>query len=243
MLLEVKNLSKSFGGVEALNKVSFTLSKGEVLGVVGDNGAGKSTLMKSLSGIIKADEGHISFDHENLPLGNPYASRARGIEMIYQDLALCRQQSVLSNMFLGRESRLKIAGLETCFLDHKAMRKKGAEILDELQVDLNLKTEVGSLSGGQQQAVAIARSMVQRPKLMIMDEPTAALGVKEIRNVLSLIKTLKKQGIAVLLISHRLSDIIDTSDRVLVMQHGKICHDTSTKSLTVKELTSLILEE
>ena len=231
MLLKVTDVSKSYGGVEALKGVSLQVSAGEAVGVAGDNGAGKSTLMKIIAGAIKADGGSITFDSIDITHANPAAKRQAGIEMIYQDLGICKQHNAVANIFLGRE--LKAFGF---WLNMKAMKKQSKTILADLNASLPLDKEVGMLSGGQQQVVAIARSMQSNPKLVIMDEPTAALGVKEAQNVLDVICSLKQRGIAIILISHRLTDIIETTDRILLLKHGVLSEELKTKDITLKKL-------
>lgn len=230
-LLDVRNLSKAYGGAKALDDASFTLEPGEALGIVGDNGAGKSTLLKCLSGAIKPDTGSLAFNGQPLQAGRPQAVREAGIEMVYQDLALCRQQTVLTNLLLGREV---VTPWGT--LNHAAMRQKGGEALAKLNAAIPMDAIVGDLSGGQQQAVAIARAMLGNPKLVILDEPTAALGVKESARVIRFIQSLTKQGVAVIVVSHHLPDVIATTSRVLLMRQGKIAKTFSAKKLTAAKL-------
>jgi ABC-type sugar transport system ATPase subunit len=229
--LEVSHLSKAYGGLQALNDVTFTLHPGESVGVVGDNGAGKSTLLKCLSGVIKPDAGHITFENRPLPLGTSQAVRAVGIEMVYQDLALCRGQNVVTNLFLGREMTTRWG-----LLDHAAMHRAGTQTLAKLNADISMDAIVGTLSGGQQQAVAIARAMLSNPKLVIFDEPTAALGFKESQRVILLIQALTAQGVAVIVVSHRLADVIQTTSRILVMRQGQVAKAVATKDVTAAEL-------
>lgn len=234
-LLHIQHLSKSYGGVKALNDVSFTLQVGEAVGIIGDNGAGKSTLLKCLSGAIKSDTGSITFNGQPLELGNPQAIREAGIEMVYQDLALCRQQTVLTNLLLGREITTPWGTL-----NHAAMRKLGSQALAKLNTDIPLDAVVGNLSGGQQQAVAIARAMLGHPKLVILDEPTAALGIKESAKAIRFIQSLTAQGVAVIVVSHRLQDVIYTTSRILLMRQGQIAQMFVTNNLTAAELSEEI---
>lgn len=236
-MLEIKNLEKHFGGVHALKDVSLKVKESEVVAVVGDNGAGKSTLMKCISGALKPDTGSIVFNGQILGQGQPFKTREAGIEMIYQDLNLCTQQDVVSNVFLGRETTLSFGGI----LKQKTMRTACQTALTELGIDIPLKSIVGNLSGGQQQSVAIARAMTANPKLLIMDEPTAALGVKEVQKVLKHILSLKKKGIAVIMITHRLADIFEVADRIIVMRGGEIRHELSPKKTDLKDLTAKII--
>lgn len=241
MVLEIQNIDKSFGGIHALNDVSFSVQSGEIIGLVGDNGAGKSTLMKCVSGVVVPDSGDIYFEKKKIPLGQASLIRDHGIEMIYQDLALCPQQDVVSNIFLGREKMITIQGYQVPFLDRRTMKNRAQEILKKLNADIDLNSVVGDLSGGQQQAVAIARAMVDIPRLVIMDEPTAALGVKESRKVINLIKNLKKQNVTVIMISHHLPDVFETATRIVVMKHGSVDYDTSVTKTTLKAITERLL--
>ena len=243
MLLQIEHLHKHYGGVRALDDACFSLNVGEVLGLVGDNGAGKSTLLKCITGSELPDGGMLRFNGQTLVSGDPHETRLAGIEMIYQNLNLCGQQSVLSNIFLGRELRLRFIGFETPLIDLRAMERAVKALMSNLNSNIDIRKKTNTLSGGQQQAVAIARALLFQPKLLIMDEPTAALGIKEIAKVLDLIKSLKKQGIAVIIVSHRLADIFAVSDRVILMRHGKICEDKPVSELSLTELTHRILAE
>lgn len=234
-MLEMTGLHKHFRGVHAVNGVSLKMREGSVLALVGDNGAGKSTLMKCASGALRPDCGLVVFNGQDLSKAAPEAARRAGIEMIYQDLSLCPQQDVVANVFLGREKR---KGL---FLDSRAMTHKCQSVFSELGAELNLRSAVGRLSGGQQQSVAIARALIGKPKLLIMDEPTAALAVKETNRVLRLILQLKKSAVSVVMITHRLSDIFEVADRIIVMRHGEVTHDLLPAETDIKDLTSKIL--
>ncbi len=234
-ILDIQHLSKSYGGAKVLNDASFTLQAGEAVGIIGDNGAGKSTLLKCLSGATKPDTGNITFNGQPLKLGNPHAIREAGIEMVYQDLALCRQQKVLTNLLLGREITTPWGTL-----NHAAMRKLGSQALAKLNTDISLDDVVGDLSGGQQQAVAIARAMLGNPKLVILDEPTAALGIKESAKAIRFIQSLTAQGVAVIVVSHRLQDVIATTSRILLMRQGQIAQMFVTNNLTANELSEAI---
>jgi len=241
MLLRVENLHKHYGGVHALEDVSLSVGQGTVLALVGDNGAGKSTLMKCVTGSEIPDSGAIIFNDRPLPPGDPHASRLAGIEMIYQHLDLCPQRNVVENIFLGRESLKKILGASAPLLDLRGMEKTAKMLIDRLNTDIDVRRAAGALSGGQQQAVAIARALLFQPRLLIMDEPTAALGVKEAEKVLSLIRSLKQQGISVILISHRLGDVFEVADRVVLMRHGRIHEDKPVVETSLSELTQKIL--
>ncbi len=242
MLLHINELQKHYGGVHALAGVSLTVNTGEVVGLVGDNGAGKSTLMKCITGSESPDSGTITFNDAPLSFGDPHGSRRAGIEMIYQDLNLCPQHDATANIFLGREMKGSFFGVPLPFLDLAEMEKRAQALLGGLNSEINIRKCVGALSGGQQQAVAIARALLFKPKLLIMDEPTAALGVKESARVLDLIRTLKKQGISIILISHRLGDIFEVADRVVLMRHGAVVEDKAISETSIGELTSRILE-
>lgn len=240
-MLCISRLAKNYGGVRALDNVSLTVSRGSVLGLVGDNGAGKSTLLKCITGAEYPDEGAISFCGRQLPAGDPHATRAAGIEMIYQDLNLCAQQSVAENIFLGRELSLRIAGIDLPFLDQRQMRTSAKELLSRLNAAIDVQKPVGALSGGQQQAVAIARALTFKPQLLIMDEPTAALGVRESLRVLELISTLKSEGMAVILVSHRLTDVMAVCDSIAVMRHGRLHCQVDREGTSLASLTEMIL--
>jgi simple sugar transport system ATP-binding protein len=221
-ILACRGLTKRFGGVTALANVSFDLWRGEVLALAGDNGAGKSTLIKIVSGVYHPDEGEVLYKGERIELSNPRHAREIGIETIYQDLALADNLDVGANVFLGREPVVKALGILPR-LDRKRMREAAAEVLDTLEIDLDAKKlglPVRSLSGGQRQAVAIGRAIFWKAELLIMDEPTAALGVPEQRKVVELINRLKQQNVAIIFISHNLIDIFAVADRILVLRRG-----------------------
>ena len=220
-LLRCVEISKRFGGVHALEKVSFDLARGEVLALAGDNGAGKSTLIKAISGVHHPDEGEIWFKGALVRFENPRQARETGIETIYQDLALADNLDIGANVFLGREPLISFLGLKR--LDRATMRNAAREVLETLDIDIprrKLSEPVRNLSGGQRQAVAIGRAIYWKTELLIMDEPTAALGVPEQRKVKELILRLKEQGVAILFISHNLVDIFDVADRILVLRRG-----------------------
>ena len=221
-VLECVEVSKRFGGVHALNRVSFEVGRGEVLALAGDNGAGKSTLIKIVSGVLRPDEGECRYKGEAVAFTGPRQARERGIETIYQDLALADNLDVGENVFLGREPRSRVLGLLPR-IDRRAMREAAHEVLDTLDIDIprrKLREPVRNLSGGQRQAVAISRAIYWKAELLIMDEPTAALGVPEQRKVRELIMRLKTQGVAVIFISHNLQDIFAVADRILVLRRG-----------------------
>jgi ABC-type sugar transport system ATPase subunit len=239
-LLELKDVRKNFGAIEALRGVTFAVEAGAVVALVGDNGAGKSTLMKTITGVYKPDGGEIRFDGESLAAKDPGQIRAAGIEMIYQDLALARMRDVASNIFLGRELTRSVLGVK--LIDQKRMRAEAGAMIAKLGARVKSVTQMtGQLSGGQQQSVAIARALTFNPKLVIMDEPTAALAVREVEHVLELIRTLKAQGIAVILISHRLTDVFTVCDRIVVLRQGAVIADDATVDTSMNAVVAHIV--
>ena len=220
-VLEVEGASKSFGAVAALSDVSLRLDRGEVLAVVGDNGAGKSTLIKCVSGAHRLDRGHVRVAGEAVALRSPVQARQHGIETVYQDLSLFDNLSVVANLFAGRELTAPRGTRAFGWLRNRAMTSRVATILAELEVNVpNLHAPVGLLSGGQRQAIAVARAVTFATRLVILDEPTAALGVRETRNVLRLVKRLPERGVSVLIISHNLEQVAEVADRVMVLRRG-----------------------
>ncbi len=218
--IEMRGISKYFGAVTALEDVSLRLEKGEVLGVVGDNGAGKSTLMKVLSGLYTPNKGEIVIDGRPVTFHNPKDARNAGIEMVYQDLALAGNLSIYENIYLGREPVRRFAGLR--WVDHGSTKALAQEHLNNLHIHVNsVNQRVEELSGGQRQAVAIARATAFDANVVIMDEPTAALAIREVEKVLGMIKALRNQGVSVVLISHRLDDVFHVCDRVMALFHGR----------------------
>ncbi len=217
-ILEMSGLNKRFGAVQALTDVDFEVAAGEVVALVGDNGAGKSTLIKAISGAQPADDGTIRFEGRQVSIGTPADAQDLGIATVYQDLALCDNLDVVGNLWLGREARS--GGV---ILDEVAMEHRATELLKQLQVRTlrSVRTQVSSLSGGQRQSVAIARSLLGEPKVVMLDEPTAALGVAQTRQVLDLILRLKEQGLGVIVISHNLADVFEVADRIVVMRLGR----------------------
>ena len=220
-IIEMRNIKKHFGAVQALRGVDLSLHQNEVLGLVGDNAAGKSTLMKVLSGAYIPDEGEILIEGKPAPISKPEDSRRLGIEMVYQDFALTNNLDVAANIFLGREAvRWKLGPIR--IMDRQHMEKRAREVIDNLKIMLDsVNLKVQNLSGGQRQAVAIGRATAFNAKVIIMDEPTAALSVAAIQQVLDLIAELKAQGCAIIIISHRLEDIYQAGDRVIVLRHGR----------------------
>jgi simple sugar transport system ATP-binding protein len=239
-MLSTSGISKHFGGIHALSNVDFALKKGEILGLVGDNGAGKSTLLKIFTGVYKPDGGTISFEGEQTVIRDPHHSRELGIEMVYQDLALCRRLDIASNLFLGRELHRSIGGFLR-FLQRRRMEEMALETLKGLKVDLaNPREIVNNLSGGQQQAVAIGKVIRFGPKVVLMDEPTANLAVREASKVLELMVKLKDDGIAIVFVTHRLQDIFDVADRVYVLKGGERVDCLLIDELDQEELVRLM---
>jgi D-xylose transport system ATP-binding protein len=220
-LLSLRGVSKRFGAVQALTDVDLDVHAGEVLALVGDNGAGKSTLIKAIAGVTPADQGEMSFDGKPVRIHNPQDSAELGIAFVYQDLALCDNLDVVDNLYLGREqTRGPMRGVP---LDEIAMERRARELLDSLAVRTlrSVRAAVGMLSGGQRQTVAIARAMLGEPRLVVLDEPTAALGVAQTAQVLSLVGRLRERGLGVILISHNLGDVFQVADRILVLRLGR----------------------
>ncbi|HKG01930.1 MAG TPA: ATP-binding cassette domain-containing protein [Conexibacter sp.] len=221
-LLALHGVSKRFGAVQALAGVDFDVRAGEVVGLVGDNGAGKSTLVKVMSGIYNADEGEYRFEGEVHNVRAPSDATALGVATVYQDLALCDNLDVVANLFVGREEQSRGPARLLRSLDEASMEKQAAELLQTLTVRLpSVRQEVGTLSGGQRQSVAIARSLIGEAKVVLLDEPTAALGVAQTEQVLALIRRLREQGLGVVVISHNLANVFDVVDRIFVLRLGR----------------------
>jgi D-xylose transport system ATP-binding protein len=236
-LLELKGIYKSFGAVQALDGVDFEVYRGEVVGLVGDNGAGKSTLIKCISGIFPIDKGQIFFEGKPVVINGPKDVADLGIETVYQDLALCDNLDVVQNLFLGRETRK--GPLQ--FLDEATMERRSSEVLKGLSVKIpNIRTRIASLSGGQRQSVAVSRAVMWNSKLVILDEPTAALGVAQTRMVLDLILSLKKQGLGVIVISHNLADVFKVVDRMIVLRLGRRVGTFYPKTSSNEQVVSAI---
>jgi D-xylose transport system ATP-binding protein len=221
-VLALKGVSKSFGPVQALSDVDFEVQPGEVVALVGDNGAGKSTLVKTIAGIHPADAGTISFEGTDVNITSPTDAVALGIATVYQDLALCDNLDVVENLFLGREETGNGPAAVLHQLDEVGMEKQTGELLENLAVTItDVRNEVGTMSGGQRQQVAIARSLLGEPKLVMLDEPTAALGVRQTAQVLDVVKRLRERGYGVLVISHNLADVFQVADRIFVLRLGR----------------------
>lgn len=239
-VLSLRGIRKHYGPVHALDGVDFDLFPSEVVGLVGDNGAGKSTLIKVMSGAVVPDAGTIEVDGARVTMQSPQDARAAGIETVYQELAVVPWLDVEANLFLGRE---KVGGSwwNRWLLDKRAMRQEAATHIASLQVGLkSVRQPVGLLSGGQRQSVAVARAISWGRKIVIMDEPTAALGVRESRGVLDLIKRVKQRGISVVLISHNIPHVFEVTDRIFVLRHGQEAGTLVTKDSHVGEVVALI---
>lgn len=235
--LQLQTVTRSFGATTVLRGISTNFSPGTVTSIVGDNGAGKSTLCKTIAGVYHPDSGEINLGELKLTKLGPRETRKAGIEMIYQELALAKQHDIVTNLFFGREKTHWFG-----FLDHKAMEEASRVVLDSMSIKLpSLRHPVGLLSGGQQQAVAIARALLFSPRVLIMDEPTAALAVREIEHILELIRKLKERGLIVILISHRLNDVFAVSDRIIALRSGEIVADNLIQHTSMQEVVAQIM--
>jgi simple sugar transport system ATP-binding protein len=237
-ILELNGITKNFGGIHALAGVDINLERGQVLGLMGDNGAGKSTLIKIIAGSFSATSGTISLDGKKVTFGRPREARDAGIEVVHQDLALCDNLTASMNVFLGREIVRKLGPFR--FLNRAAMNERSAELFADLKSETRPKDLVRQMSGGQRQAVAIARTRLSKPNIVIMDEPTAAISVRQVAEVLDLIRRLKVAGLAVILISHRMPDVFAVCDRVVVLRRGTKVADKPVGETSPEEVTGLI---
>ncbi|MFJ8715723.1 ATP-binding cassette domain-containing protein [Streptomyces violaceus] len=234
-VLALRGVSKRFGAVQALTDVELEVHAGEVVALVGDNGAGKSTLVKTIAGVHPIDEGVIEWDGRSVQIDKPHDAQNLGIATVYQDLALCDNIDVVGNLYLGREIRKR--GV----LDEVEMERRSRELLDTLSIRIpSVRIPIASLSGGQRQTVAIARSMLGEPKLVILDEPTAALGVEQTAQVLDLVERLRERGHAVILISHNMADVKAVADKVAVLRLGRNNGIFEVKSTSQEEIISAI---
>jgi D-xylose transport system ATP-binding protein len=240
-VLALEKVSKSFGPVQALRDVDFEIHPGEVVALVGDNGAGKSTLVKAIAGIHGIDSGQILFGGRPVRIAAPTDATELGIATVYQDLALCDNLDVVENLFLGREERGNGIATITRQLDETSMERQTHELLGSLAVTIvDVRSEVGTLSGGQRQQVAIARSLLGDPKVVLLDEPTAALGVRQTAQVLGLIRRLREQGHGVVVISHNLADVFEVADRIFVLRLGRKAGVYDAKETTNEEIVGAI---
>ncbi|MCP4404440.1 MAG: sugar ABC transporter ATP-binding protein [bacterium] len=240
-ILEVRGITKKFGGLTAVDTVDMQVYPGEVLGLLGDNGAGKSTLIKMISGVYHPSDGQIFYQGKEVAIHNPMDALSMGIETIYQDLALAENLNVYANIFLGREKKKKFLKFLNV-LDHDYMHDEAQTVLNQLDIEIpSLRNKIAMLSGGQRQAVAISRSIYWDAQLLIMDEPTAALGVAEQKKVLALVQTLKAQNVPVIIISHQMHDVFSVADRLVVMRRGKKAGERLVKETNPDEVVGLIV--
>jgi len=237
-VLELRHVAKHFGAIEAVKDVSFSLEAGEVIGLMGDNGAGKSTLVKMIAGNFRPNSGTMLMDGKEIVMNRPIDARDHGIEIVHQDLALCNNLTAAANVFLGRELKLGAGPFQ--ILDYKSMYRRAGEIFAELKSETRPRDLVKKMSGGQRQAVAIARTRLSNAKIVLMDEPTAAISVRQVAEVLNLIKRLRDQGVTVVLISHRMPDLFAVADRVIVMRRGTKVADRRIADSSPEEVTGLI---
>jgi simple sugar transport system ATP-binding protein len=237
-LLELDNVSKHFGAIHALTDISLTLEPGQVLGLMGDNGAGKSTLVKIIAGNFRPSHGAMRMDGRDLTMHRPIEARQHGIEIVHQDLALCDNLSAAANVFLGREILRGVGPFRV--LDYAAMYRRAGQIFAELRSETRPRDLVREMSGGQRQAVAIARTRIADAKIILMDEPTAAISVRQVAEVLNLIKLLRSRGIAIVLVSHRMPDVFGVADRIVVLRRGRKVADKDISASSPEEVTGLI---
>ena len=237
-ILELVNISKHFGAIQAVNDVSFSLEAGEVVGLMGDNGAGKSTLVKMIAGNFPPSHGSLRMEDKELVMHRPLDARQHGIEIVHQDLALCDNLTAAANVFLARELRKGFGPFK--ILDYASMYKRAGQIFAELKSETRPRDLVSKMSGGQRQAVAIARTRLSNAKIVLMDEPTAAISVRQVAEVLNLIRRLRDQGIAVILISHRMPDVFEVAERVIVLRRGRKVADKRIAASSPEEVTGLI---
>ena len=237
-ILQLSKISKHFGAIHALDDIDMELDAGQVVGLMGDNGAGKSTLVKIIAGNFPPTHGKMTMEGSELILHRPIEARRHGIEIVYQDLALCDNLTAAANVYLSRELSKWIGPIR--ILDYAAMYRRAGELFKELKSETRPRDLVKQMSGGQRQAVAIARTMLSEPKIVLMDEPTAAISVRQVAEVLNLIRHLRDRGIAVILISHRMPDVFAVADRIVVMRRGTKVADKAIAASSPEEVTGLI---
>lgn len=237
-LLELVNVSKNFGAIQAVRNVSLSIEKGQIIGLMGDNGAGKSVLCRMIAGNYRPSSGHILMEGKQVVLHSPVDARARGIEIVHQDLALVPNMTAAANVFLSRELMRYFGPFRV--VDHGAMNRRAGEIFATLKSETRPRDLVANMSGGQRQAIAIARTMLSEAKLVLMDEPTAAISVRQVVEVLSLMRRLRDHGVAIVFISHRMPDIFDVADRIVVMRRGEKVCDKPIGESSPEEVTGLI---
>ena len=237
-LLELKAVSKHFGAIEALAGIDFHLEPGQIVGLMGDNGAGKSTIVKIIAGNFPPSAGEMTLEGKTVHFHKPVEARAAGIEVVYQDLALCNNLTASANVFLGREKMRRFGPFQ--LLDDRAMNERSRVLFAELKSETRPADAVRSMSGGQRQAVAIARTHLSKAKIMLMDEPTAAISVRQVAEVLDLLRRLRDQGIAIVLISHRMPDVFTVADRIVVLRRGHKVADKPIHESSPEEVTGLI---
>ncbi len=236
--LKLSGISKHFGAIRALNDVSMTIEEGEVLGLMGDNGAGKSTLVKIIAGNFAPSSGELSLDGRVCHFHRPRDAQDAGIEIVYQDLALCDNFTAASNVYLGRELRRQFGPIS--IIDYGAMYRRAAELFAQLKSETRSHDLVRKMSGGQRQAVAIARTLLAEPKIVLMDEPTAAISVRQVAEVLDLIRRLRDRGISVILISHRMPDVFAVADKIAVLRRGQLVAQRKASDSSPEMVTGLI---
>jgi simple sugar transport system ATP-binding protein len=237
-ILELTSISKHFGAIQAVNDVSLQIEPGQVVGLMGDNGAGKSTLVKIIAGNFPASHGTMSIAGEEVRFHKPIEAREKGVEIVYQDLALCGNLTAAANVFLSRELHKGVGPFK--ILDYTGMYRRAGELFKELKSETRPRDLVKLMSGGQRQAIAIARTMLSEAKIVLMDEPTAAISVRQVAEVLNLIRHLRDRGIAVILISHRMPDVFTVADRIAVLRRGTKVADKPVSATSPEEITGLI---
>jgi simple sugar transport system ATP-binding protein len=237
-VLELRSISKNFGAIQALQDVSLSMDEAEVVGLMGDNGAGKSTLVKIIAGNFRPSEGTMAIDGKEVLFHKPIEARQHGVEIVYQDLALCDNLTAAANVFLSREIRKGFGPFR--ILDYASMYRRSGDLFRELKSETRPRDLVKQMSGGQRQAVAIARTRLSDPRIVLMDEPTAAISVRQVAEVLNLIRRMRDHGHSVILISHRMPDVFAVADRIVVLRRGRKVADKPIAGSSPEEVTGLI---